>query len=664
MRAAYEMLLGCAAVCLLEAGVWAASPPVTTDPVSQSADGVPNVLRVVERFTAPEVKATPAGAMVRMDGCDQDVVPGAPALPIRGVRIPVPVGWRAARVRLIPGASTRIELKQPLTCASEAVPLSAGARPWKPTPRDARIYRRSQPYPDYGAGEARRQRLDRHHGVDQIILTLHPAQYLPASNMLLCHSELTVEVVWERAKPAAGREWRPRRSLTADAHGELPSSLSAVAAADGGMVALDGATPLPADDYAHVIIAPSRFIADTPPPWNLTALSVARREAGITSTNVPVEWIDANYSGRDQAERIRAFVRDAYDNWNTRFVLLVGSVTNVAARNLYCGFSYYTAQIPADALYYGCLDGDFDRDGDSIFGEIGDGIDGRDVDLLAEVQVGRFPVENTNEVSRMVRKTLAYEATPAALLSPVVHAGEYLGFGGVAEYATGAMEQIRLGATDGGFSALGFENPAFADDFDTSDNFYDAPDYRWPSSGILARFNQNRHVFNHLGHGSPQYCFKLNLGPSYTGNRQAIAGLTNSVYFLAYSQACDAGSFDTVADCFAEQLATSSGGAFAVVMNTRSGWGYRDNLDGPSQRFHRKFWDIIFRGADYHLGAVNMRAKEELSYLVNPYGGDVFRWCYYELTLFGDPHPAGRRPRDGPFSGKRHARAAPDHRKP
>lgn len=596
--------------------------------------------RHVERFGRPEVRLSTAGAHLRLEGCDADVEPGAPALPVRSLTLAVPDGFRPARVTITPRETAVIDLAAPVACAPEPVPISSAPRDRRPTPRDQAIYGRRAPYPDIAAGEGRRQRLDRLHGDDLLTLCLHPVQFLPAAGRLLCHGELLVEVEWAPAPAEPPGRWRPRRR-------RATSGQAAEAAPAGGIGAetfaapaplpTGSAAPLPPGVFDHVVIAPAVFIDAAPPPWNLEALAAARREAGLASTNVAVEWIDACYAGRDLPERIRSFIRDAYDNWGTRFVLLAGSHALVPARKLHCSFSAYSAMIPADSLYYGCLDGDFDGNGNGVFGEIGDGIGGGDVDVLAEVQVGRFPVAGTNEICRMVRKTLAYEAAAASALAPVSHVGEYLGFGGLADYATGAMEQIRLGATDAGFTSLGFENPVYGHCFDTTDRLYDTAEYRWPAAEMLARLGQNRHVFNHLGHGAAQYCFKINLGASFVANRQAIASLTNSLCSLVYSQACDAGSFDTHGDCFAAQLLSSAGGAFAAVMNARSGWGYVDSVDGPSQRFHRKFWDGVFAGGLYHLGTVNMRAKESLRYLLSAYAGNAFRWCYYEITFFGDP---------------------------
>jgi hypothetical protein len=166
---------------------------------------------------------------------------------------------------------------------------------------------------------------------------------------------------------------------------------------------------------------------------------------GISATIVTVEDIYADYQGRDNQEQIRNFIRDAYENWETRYVLLGGDGDGanvggesenaiVPTRELYAPI--YPVLDPeggdfiAADLYYACLDGSFDYNNNNIFGEIGDGYDihpdDGEVDLFAEVYVGRAPVDNATELSNFVRKTLAYENTDDTYLENVRMVGELL----------------------------------------------------------------------------------------------------------------------------------------------------------------------------------------------------------------------------------------------
>ena len=598
-----------------------------------SAPGV-NALtsRWVVKFEAPRLVETVDGIVADLPGCDQDGEPGAPQLPVRGWTVPVPDGFEPCDIRIIPGKTVSLQLARPVAFAQEAIPLSADPRNVQRTKRDEAFYQRSTRFPAFEKEEGKRQRSDYRHGQQELTLALHPVQVIPSENVLLAHGELAIEVTWQPVTQddAKRRKDKIRKlsSRTFSLGGATGETVTPLAMADALSTSL---TPLTVD---HLIIAPSA-LTNAPAPWNLSALTAARGLMNLSSKVVATEWIYANYSGRDNAERIRNFICDAYETWSTRYVLLIGIAQYLPTRNLYCSFSGNTASIPSDSIYYGCLDGDFDYDGDKVYGEIGDGIGGGDVDLVAEVQVGRFPVANTSELSRMIRKTLTYEAQAASALTRTATVGEYLGFGGAADYATGAMEQIRLGATDAGFTSLGIENPAYESFFDSDTTLYDTPELSWLWTDMLGLLNQNIHVFNHLGHGAPRYCFKMNAG--LTAVKQAISSLSNSLPYFIYSQACDVGRFDDNSDCFAEQVVTATNGPVATLINTRYGWGYQGTIDGPSQRFQRKYWDGIFSSHAHQFSSANMHSKEQLRHLVSPTAGNVFRWCYYELSLFGDP---------------------------
>ena len=85
---------------------------------------------------------------------------------------------------------------------------------------------------------------------------------------------------------------------------------------------------------------------------------------GIPTVVRTVSWIESRYVGADRPARIRTFLRDAYDRWGTRYVVLGGDVDRVPTRYV----PWMDEMIPAD-LYYECLDGEWNEDGDAVLGE-------------------------------------------------------------------------------------------------------------------------------------------------------------------------------------------------------------------------------------------------------------------------------------------------------
>ncbi|MEI8243443.1 MAG: C25 family cysteine peptidase [bacterium] len=570
---------------------------------------------ITAQFDLPQVRTTAEGLVeLSLTNTFPGEQAGQPVLPEGVVVVALPDGAQVQSCRVTPSDTVVMPLPARVRHGRAAAAYSDG--PGEPSVPDPETYALDVPYPmiDLASWSIERRGSQR-----LVNVRLTPVQYVPASGILLANRRLDVAVTWT-FPAAAGKEGgkaaaRPLAPVVALTSGTLPA----------------------AGRFDYVVIT-SADLLETPAPNNFQALCAARNRGGLIATNVTTDWICANYpgtrpdGGTDDPTRIRNFIADAYQNWGTRYVLLGGTAARVPTRLLY-GYVQAADSIASD-MYYGCLDGTFDFNANGVYGEAGDGEEGQDVDLVAEVYVGRFPVATTNEVANMVRKTLAYEQAAPAQLRKTSHAGEWLGFGGVSDYATATMEQLRTGGSFDGYATVGFGNAPNAASFDTSDCLYDAPGYTWANTEIIRRFQQDFHVFNHLGHGNINYCFRLYTG--YATDRNAILGLTNASYFLGYSQACESGHFDGATECLAETLVTATNGPAALVMNTRNGWGAGGTTDGPSQRYHRRFWDQLLSGSSTLLGEANQRSKEDVRYAVNDYSG-AMRWCYYELTLFGDP---------------------------
>jgi len=366
-----------------------------------------------------------------------------------------------------------------------------------------------------------------------------------------------------------------------------------------------------------------------------------KNSIGVSATIVTVEDINNTYSGVDLPEKIRNFIKDAYLNWGIEYVLLGGDVNIVPVRyffvkshpglmDLWPKKYSYTGEMAAD-LYYGCLDGSFNYDGDEYWGEIGDGPDGKEVDLLAEVYVGRACIGNEIELNNFVNKTLTYEQTTddELYLKNAVMAGENL------EWHWGGLykEEIINGSSNHGYSTVGIPYNYF-----NINRLYDInwSNNSWPKSEIINRINSGLNIINHLGHSGSDYNLKMNISD--------VVSLNNDKLCFIYSQGCFSGAFDNdievYDDCIAEYFTVKTkNAAFAGIWNNRYGWGSRISTDGASQRYDREFFDAIFNEGlrdpkKKNLGVANQDSKEDNLWRINE---DCMRWCYYGINLFGDP---------------------------
>ena len=623
---------------------------------AQQARNGRSVQTLVYRFARPEILLGADGvADINVPGTDLVGDPGEPLLPVLGIRVVVPQGHEVVAVKVTPGKSEVVAEQVQLRHAEAAYPLSRPELAGRRTPRSERIYGSNARFP---ARCEVRNGLQRKRGVPFEELQLYPVSYQPKSGRVSWTEQITVEV--ETAPAAAalatGKGGRPgyarlrseRDLQAAQALVDNPATLAAYTISEPSAVPLEGDDPPPppppppapgeeeeevptlpcqptdngGTGYVHVVIT----TVELSEAFN--GLVSRRKNQGITSKLVTLDEILAAYPGNDTQESIREFIRDAYNTWGTEYVLLGGDSGQIPPRMLFVSANggTETDTLPSD-LYYQCLDGTFNGNNNQYWGEPDDGPNGQDVDLYAEVAIGRVAAETPQEVSNWLGKVAVYEADCAAGSAQYVRSalfvGEHLGFGGVSDYATGMMEQIRMGSTADGYTTKGF---APFDKYTYTETLYDRPGYEWSGAEFAELANANRFaVVNHLGHSNVDYNMKLRNGE--------VDDLFNSKPFFVYSQGCIAGAFDY--DCIAEHFTTSTGsGAFAGVWNARYGWGSGNSTDGPSQRFNRHFWNACFADGIPHLGVANKLSHERNAPIINR---NCIRWCYYETNLFGDP---------------------------
>ena len=182
--------------------------------------------------------------------------------------------------------------------------------------------------------------------------------------------------------------------------------------------------PAPIADYKLVIIAPSKF---APALGQLVAHKISK---GITTKLVTRE--DAcngtffTAVGRDCAERIKHFIKDAFDQWGTRYVLLVGGRYGGILKEKWWmpvryshldDLSNFEGSYLSDLYFADIYDahGNFsswDPNGDGIFAEWTNQTK-EVIDLYPDLYVGRLPCRSLSEVTNVVNKIVTYENTTA-----------------------------------------------------------------------------------------------------------------------------------------------------------------------------------------------------------------------------------------------------------
>jgi hypothetical protein len=550
---------------------------------------------------------------VRIDGTDyhrieMSICPngghiGEPALPASGAHILLPFGTEISSIEIVAG--DRIELGSGYLIEPKAEQMkltSAPVQPKPPTP-DPKIYQSDQPFP---SALFQNVGVQGFRGYQILVLRLQPVQYIPASGELYYYSRLSVIVnITETGKASDLFRGLPEDEAAVLTRVDNPqAAASYLAAGRKGDKAFD------------LLIITTSALASSFQPL----------KAFHDAEGIPTEIRTTIDVGSTSPDNIRDYIRARYLNDGINYVIIGADDDVIPAKDLWVEMSSggeYESAMPAD-LYFSCLDGTYNYDGDSRWGESTDGVGGGDVDLVAEVYVGRASVDNATEAARFVTKTLEYANNADPYLQDMLLVGEYLGFGGVADYASNYLNELINGSSAHGYTTVGIPTSIF-----NVDTLYDSPSYTWTQTNLQTKVNGGLHVLNHLGHGDVDYAMKYY-------NSDILSKFTNTDLCFVYSQTCLAGHFDG-ADCWSETMNIKTNyGGFAVIMNARYGFGEFSSTDGASQRYNREFWDAVFNPAEGKpvIGPANSDSKEDNIYRISD---DYMRWCYYEINLFGDP---------------------------
>jgi hypothetical protein len=571
-----------------------------------------NDVLITYSFESPSLETVDIGGVsydrVTLTDCYPAGSAGEPKLPSKGVFLLLPPFSEVSDIVVTPGEKIVLSTDVLLEPTSQAIPLSQTEDIPIPVPNPV-IYQSNDPYPGTLFTSIGTQNF---RGYQILVLLLHPVQYIPATGELYYYTNLEVHVqtIETTGEPALYRGYT-RDSADVQDRVDNPEMTLRYSKEYS-------ASPASFDDYDLLVITTDALRDGFEP------LKDAHDATGIQTVIKTLTDI-----GGSDLESIRNYIRDAYTNWGIDYVLIGGDTNVVAAPMLWVSgmdenTTYYEETMPSD-IYYACLDGPYNGDGDGQWGEPNDGEGGGDVDLIAEVYVGRACVGNTAEVNNFVTKTVAYinKDPNDPFFKKATFAAEYLGNYGIASYGSSYMNQLINGSSDDGYTTVGISSEEYV-----INTLYDSPGYDWPSSAIVSIINNGVHFINHLGHASYEYNMKL--------DNYDVDGLnnpSNRTCFI-YSQGCYAGGFDDN-DCIAEHFTIkTTHAAFAGIWNARYGFFWSESTDGDSQRFHRQFWDAVFGEMKPEIGRANHDSKEDNLPII---GRSCIRWVYYETNLFGDP---------------------------
>ena len=544
-------------------------------------------------------------SVVSIPGTDNPpAITGQPRLPKTSFKTTIPVGMRVTGVEVIPEQSESIKLGKPVRPSQALLPTLLDpeassdfvAAEDREMVLDESVYAGTAAFPlqiveTWQEEKAAGERI--------LEVSISPIQYVPSRSELLFHKKLRVKVTFSKD--------------------EMPLQ--------AGAAALYGTDKASVPNYCsglfswHLNESPLDYVIITSSDlaYAFEPLAFWKTSKGVPSGIVLVSNItsssELNCTGVDTQEKIRNFIKDCNSVWSVNYVLLGGDNDIVPSRGGYGRVSgipkdYLDNTIPAD-LYYSDLDGNWNADGDSIYGEVSD-----NVNLYPDVFVGRASVDTYNEAGVFVNKTLTYEKTPSAgYLSKALMAAEYL-------------DSI----TDGGITKDSIISASIPQDFAVT-KLYERFGNESASS-FSTQFNNHQGLVNHVGHAN-QNALGMGFSSFYSSNADALNN--GPAYSVMYSMGCDAADF-TYSESIAEHfLNDQNGGAMAFVGNSRYGWYDAGQAgDGPSDLYDESFFNAIFDSGLENIGRIF--AESKANFITDSrHDGNAMRWIQYALNLLGDP---------------------------
>lgn len=559
-------------------------------------------------FTSPTIESHDGFHRVTMSGSYNIERAGAPSLPSKDVWTLLPPGENATSFRLsnvqwetVPGEYLIEPAQQSYRMNDPIVTM---------TPPDPQIYLNDAPFPaEQVSGLASHIKK----GVSLASCIVHPVRWNPSDGSLeyIISAKLTV---------STGSDEQSEESYSNFYRGDRETF---------EWVADKVVNPEGLGQY------PRRDVPDVRPMLIVTGdalVEVALEYANWHNTRGTPTYVETvesylqTQNGVDDEEKIRAGIANAYSVLGVDYLLLLGDVDIIPDRGLFGSVAWdnedstdQAEHIPAD-FYYAALDGNWNADGDTLWGEPDE------ADLLSEMAVGRIPADNVEEAMRMFRKVRMYSDEPVvddALR--VLSVGEDLGWN---VWGGDYMDEVYGGAQTWGHFTLGYPNRFHY----FHRTLYDRNDYWDPMADLAPAISEGYQFIHHVGHANQTYVMKFNIG-NISDETITNDGVTQG-FNIAYSQGCDPGDFEV--ECIAEKFTVQINNGFvAFVANSRSGWGSTNNTNGASQHYHREFVDALMGEGITTIGRVQEDSKEDLAGWFN--NGTLMRWCYYTSNLFGDP---------------------------
>ena len=562
-------------------------------------------------FSQPTVSERDGYQQISFQGCLPQGIVGEPTLPWQSVSLILPQGQEAVSVNV--ELSDFMELEGSFNLYPYQEPRAYSDEKEIPFAKKESLYRSENAYPTRNYSKVSTQYLN---GVAVAFGGFTPLRYVPATGHVSYAQTVRVSIETTASRDDHSRKlWlTPENEASLHRLAQNPNILNTYNKRGREI-----------SGYDMLVITSDEWMS------HFGEYLSFYNDRGIRTRIIASEEIYASIQGCDVQEQIRNYIIQEYENNGIQMVILGGDVSIVPFRFLFCDAKFNDVdqdQIPSD-MYYACLDGTLNDDGDDRWGEVGED------DLLPELGIGRLPFNNETQFENIMRKTFSYLQNPVLgeFTSPIL-GGEHLGDG---YYGSADMERLIGENSDWGYTTYGYP-----EDYNFK-RYYESPEQHW--SGITFRniIGTGGQYVNHEGHANTDYVAGWN-GSSINNTFFADNDGVNHNYMLFHSHGCECGNFPS--SCILERMVTIPNGFVLVTGNSRYGW-YLPWGDGMAEHIHREFMDAYCHD---HIPSVGMALREakiaSAPWVAIPYPDEngepvghengCLRWNIYCLNVLGD----------------------------
>ncbi|MBU0497895.1 MAG: hypothetical protein KKG04_08095, partial [Candidatus Thermoplasmatota archaeon] len=602
--------------------------------------------------------------------------PGEPTLPARFIQLALPPYTSIVNIA-ITGNANELDLlgidlhNQPIKPYQPSQPI--GMTMPQEIVYDTTIYNSNQLYP---LTPFESYELSYSRGYPIISLALHPIQYNPAGGKLFIYNELTVTMELEQTTTLnemyrgieTDRQWA--QSLVWN-----PEVIDLYRTLDTPTFGYPGGLCDPSEHYDYVIITTTHngldyWTTSGTIPYNWESLMDKHQTVnGLQCTLVTIQDIDictdyhnSNPLFNDQTAHIREFCKDAYQDWETKYVLIAGDDEWIPAREMKTS---YEGDIDSD-LYWSNLDLTFNADQDNYWGEEGDS----GFDLYSEIFIGRLTCDEPQDVSNWMTKSFYY--TDHNEMDYLDNAGFYGGNTGWNCEGDDFMDFSAIKGTndwlgpiphsDGpwptwlgflyGFETFNFKNPGIAYNLSAMWTA-EPPNPGWKGgtesqaiTGLRDAINDDQvTLLSGIAHADSHMSLDV-YDTSWESQYH------NTKPFFIHDYGCHCGDMDATDDGVLHSMLFHSDTelAFGCVYNTCYGWGNFDTTNSSSALQTKIFWDYFFdlqnnsiSPSNWQLGKGHAWSKDVMAPTIN--WDHTWRAVIQGCLLFADPAQRIKPPR-------------------